>query len=120
MVTVWKDPSTGEAFIHSLAFYPSKEVDCENHFLMERAEPVVLFEEIGGVSDKRTLGGPQPAEALVSRPERALDAGPKAVLRPLGTGRRAWVRFDGLDVGALKHGSTVHGTAAEQFEVRGR
>lgn len=113
LASVWKDPSSGEAFVHSLAFYPSTGVDCVNHFVFERAEPVVVLEEIGGVSERRTLGGMQPAEALYSKPERPNpDAAPTATLHALGSGRRAWVRFDDLNVGALKQGQTVKGAAA--------
>jgi hypothetical protein len=117
IATVWRDPATGEAFVHALSLYPSAGVDCGTHFVHERAERVVVFEEIGGVSSSRTLPGPQPAAALVSIPETAKDAGPTATLHALGTGRRAWVRFDDLHVEAAKEGDVVRGAASAQSDV---
>ena len=113
----WRDPSTGEAFVRSISFYPSAGVDCGTHFVHERAERVVMVEEIGGVSSSRTLGGPQPAAAFVSVPETVKDAGPTATLHALGTGRRAWVRLDDLHVASLKEGDVVRGAASAASDV---
>jgi len=118
---VWRDPSTGEAFVHALSFFPSSGVDCATRFAHERRERVILFEEMGGVSERRTLPGPQPATAFVSAPEvdpaSSGDAGAAPTLQALGAAGHAWVRLDDPHVDAAKQGDRLRGSVAAASEV---
>jgi len=111
LANVWHDKANNVDYVESIEYYPVDDVTCSNRWDQWKKHPYFIIRSIGGANTaQKFTGTQQPADPSFSIPKSA--KGSSAAMPSLkwfgsGGGRRAWVKFDKLD---LKGGGAVNGT----------
>ncbi|MGZ3453234.1 MAG: hypothetical protein ACXVEF_26765 [Polyangiales bacterium] len=109
LANVWHDKTNDVDYVESIEFYPTDDVTCSNRWEQYKKSSYFIVRSIGGANNTQKLTGTQqPADPSFSIPKgKGSSATSNTKWFGSNGGRRAWVKFDKLD---LKGGGVVSGS----------